>query len=121
MEALWGFVRPDWAADVPVEEWTRHHTAHSRRITPLVVGVYAAVVAACVWVLVAGGWQPSTAVAVAASALAVLTTAAVAAPAHGRLGAGRGERDLAVLVRADRVRLAASLVAAVAAFSTAVR
>ena len=89
-------------------EWTRHHTAHSRRITPLVVGVYAAVVAACGWVLVAGGWQPSTAVAVAASALAMLTTAAVAAPAHGRLGAGRGERDLAVLVRADRVRLAAS-------------
>ena len=22
MEALWGFVRPDWAADVPIEEWT---------------------------------------------------------------------------------------------------
>ena len=108
-------------AEVPVEEWTRHHTAHSRRITPLVVGVYAAVVAACGWVLVAGGWQPSTAVAVAASALAMLTTAAVAAPAHGRLGAGRAERDLTVLVRADRVRLAASLVAAAAAFGAAVR
>lgn len=22
MEALWGFVRPEWAADVPIEEWT---------------------------------------------------------------------------------------------------
>ena len=22
MQALWGFVRPDWAADVPIEEWT---------------------------------------------------------------------------------------------------
>ncbi len=51
----------------------------------------------------------------------MLTTAAVAAPAHGRLGAGRGERDLTVLVRADRVRLAASLVAAAAAFGAAVR
>jgi hypothetical protein len=45
----------------------------------------------------------------------MLTTAAVAAPAHGRLSRGRGDQDLGRLMAADRVRLAAALVALVAA------
>ena len=69
----------------------------------------------------APGARRRTRGAVLAVSAALVSSLTVAAPAHGRLGAGRGERDLAVLVRADRVRLAASLVAAAAAFSAAAR
>jgi hypothetical protein len=51
-------------------------------------------------------------VAVAGNLTAVLTTAIVAAPTHSRLGrTGRDEQLLARLLRADLVRLVATLVA----------
>lgn len=102
-------------SEVPVEQWRRYHTAHSRRITPVVALVYAAVTASVVWVVASGPARVSGYVAVAASAAAVAVTALVAAPAHGRLSQVREGRDLTILLAADRVRLACAVVAAAAA------
>jgi hypothetical protein len=99
-------------AEVPVEHWSRFHKAHSRRIAGIVVVVYGLLVASSVWILVAGPRNAATLAAVGFAALSMLTTAAAAAPAHGRLGGGREERDLTRLLRADRVRFVAGVLAA---------
>jgi len=104
---------------VPSPEWPRYHRAHARRITPVVAVVYGAVVAAGAWLLLTGEAGPAAYVAVAASAVALGATALLAAPAHGRLSEQRSERDLTLLLRADRVRLAAAVAAAVAAVGSA--
>ena len=70
------------------------------------------------WAAVSAPDEPGTWVAVAGGLLAVVTTAAVAAPTHGRLGsAAPGERAalLARLDRADRVRTVGAVVCAVGA------
>nr|WP_246416470.1 hypothetical protein [Nocardioides luti] len=95
--------------------WSARHAAHSRGITPLVVVVYGALLAACVTVLVTGPRPPAAWVALAASAVAGGLTAGVAAPAHGRLGRGRDARVEARLTWADRGRAVAAVVAAAAA------
>jgi hypothetical protein len=105
--------------EIPVEDWPRYHDAHSRRIAAVVAPVYGALVVASVWVLTVPV-EVSTVTAVAASGVAVLTTAVVAAPAHRRLGTRRDEGALAVLLRADLVRSGAALVAAAAALLGAV-
>jgi hypothetical protein len=94
-------------------EWSFAHTRHSRAITPVVVVVYGALVVTGV-ALVVTGPDPAGWVALAAAATAMGLTAAVAAPAHGRL-TRRDERVLARLLVADRMRCAAALVALVAA------
>ena len=107
-------------ADIPEDQWPAFHAAHSRRIAGIVVVVYALLVLTSGWVMVAGPTDTATVAAMGAAAAAILITAFVAAPAHGRLSPDRGAGDLALLVRADRVRLAAALVAlgsAVAAVS----
>ncbi|HSJ22583.1 MAG TPA: hypothetical protein VK964_18615 [Nocardioidaceae bacterium] len=101
--------------EVPQESWPHFHTAHSRRIAGIVVVVYGSLVAVSAWVLVAGPRNAGTLAAIGFAALAMLTTAAVAAPAHGRLSGGRGDRELARLLRADRVRFVAGVLAAGAA------
>jgi hypothetical protein len=88
--------------------WATVHAAHSRRITPLVVLVYGALlppVLVAAWRLVEreAGWGGG--LAVAGAVLAFATTALVAAPAHGTLGEGWSPRVGRRLVRADRVRL----------------
>lgn len=109
-------------AATPDGAWRAAHDRHSRVISLLVVPLYAAVLvstaAALVTVGSAGVW-----VAAAGAGLALGTTAAVAAPLHGRLGAARlGERRrrvlLARLLRADRWRTAGALVSAGAATLT---
>ena len=107
--------------EVASPEWPAHHRAHSQRITPVVVVVYGAMVAADAWTLLSGGAGRAAHVAVAASAVALGATALVAAPAHGRLTEERGDRDLTLLLRADRVRLAAAVIAALAAVASAGR
>lgn len=102
-------------ADVPVDHWRRYHRDHTRRITGIVGVVYALLAAATGWVAVAGPRNAGTLAAIGLAAVAVLTTAVVAAPAHRRLSAERGEADLLRLLRADRVRFVAALVAAAAA------
>ncbi len=101
--------------DVPLTHWATYHADHSRRITGIVVLVYAGLVGASAWVMAAGPRNAGTVTAVVLSALAILTTAFVAAPAHSRLSPDRGERDLVRLIRADRVRLLAAVLAAGAA------
>jgi hypothetical protein len=101
-------------ARVPPEQWPGAHRAHTRAITPLVVVVYGALVAAGGWALLSGPdrWML---VALAAIAVALLVTAAAAAPAHGRLGAGRDPHRIRGLLRADHIRAAAAAVALAAA------
>jgi hypothetical protein len=100
-------------ARVPPGQWAEAHRAHSRAVTPLVVVVYGALAAAAGWVLLSGpyGWEW---VALSAIAAAVLVTATVAAPAHGRLGGGYDGADIRRLLRADRIRTAAAVTALVA-------
>ncbi len=100
--------------DTPEDEWTGAHTAHGRRIVPLVAVIYAALI---ITVLAALITDPSPAVIVAASgcAVAAVSTAAVAAPTHGRLGHGRTPELVRRLRVADLVRTAAAAVALTAA------
>lgn len=101
-------------ADLPATTWERAHRAHGTRITPLVVVVYGALVLAVAARLTAP-LDAATVVALAGLAVAVGSTALAAAPTHGRLGRGRSETELALLLRADRLRLGGAVVAALAA------
>lgn len=101
-------------ARAPAGRWAETHLAHTRAITPLVAVIYGGLVVTGGWALLSGpnGW---TLVALTATAVAVLVTAVVAAPAHGRLGAGHDRAGVDRLLRADRVRTAAAVVAVAAA------
>ena len=101
-------------AEVPADAWTTHHGRHTRRVARLVVPTYGVLVVTGGLVLAGGasGWQVA---ALTAMTTALLTTALVAAPAHRRLGSGRDGVVLRRLLRADRVRCAAALLAAVCA------
>ena len=101
-------------ADTPRDRWRDVHAAHSRRITWVVAPLYVLVAAACVRALVAGpgSWEV---VAIAGNALAAATTALVAAPLHGRLGAGPSAELIRRLRRADAFRTLGAVAAAVAA------
>jgi hypothetical protein len=101
-------------ASTPAEDWSGVHRRHSRRITPLVGVVYLAVLVAAVGALLTAPGA-AVAVAVGATAAALGLTAARAAPLHGRLGAGRDEGVVRRLLRVDRLRSGAALVALVAA------
>lgn len=99
------------------EDWTTHHANHTRRVLPVVAVVYGVLAASCLWVLVTGPAGIATWTALMACAGAALATATVAAPAHGRMTDVRRPRDVRLLVIGDRFRLAAALVALVAAVS----
>jgi hypothetical protein len=101
-------------AATPTGDWSSVHRRHSRRITPLVGVVYLAVLVAAAGALLTAP-RGAVGVAVGATAVALGLTAALAAPLHGRLGAGRDEDLIRRLLRADRLRSAAALVALVAA------
>lgn len=104
-------VYPALAATRP-DDWERVHAAHSRRIVVLVAPPYLAVAAACLWVLVAGPHAGWALVSVAGHAVAAGATAVSAAPTHGRLGrAGPTPAEIARLLRTDRLRLLATVVA----------
>ena len=97
-------------AAIPAADWMEAHRRHSKRIAPLVGLVYLAVVASAVAALLAA---PGAAVgtAVAASGTTLARTAFLAAPAHGRLRAGREPVLLRRLLLADRLRSLTALVA----------
>ncbi len=94
--------------------WSREHDLHSRRIVPLVVLTYAGVLVATAGALLADA-SPLVVLSAAGSALALGTTAARAAPLHGRLGRGHRPALVEALVRADRVRAAGAVVAVLGA------
>lgn len=96
------------------DDWPEAHAAHSRRIGPVVAVVYGLLVLAGGASLL-GGASAAAMVSVGASLVAILVTAFVAAPAHMQLTPGRPPAVLGRLLVADRVRLAAAVVAAVAA------
>ncbi len=101
-------------------DWTDVHRRHAHRITPLVGAVYLAVAATSAAALLA---TPGGAVvaAVAAHSAALGLTAFVAAPLHGRLGAGRDPVLVGRLLRADRLRSATAVLALAAAAVAVVR
>lgn len=109
-------------ADEQPDRFAAAHDAHSRRITPLVGLVYAAVIGSAATALAGlrgGGPRVATAAALGAQAVALGTTAAVAAPLHGRLGRRRTDDDLRRLRRADLVRTVAAVAGLAAAVSAA--
>jgi hypothetical protein len=104
-------------ASTPDDDWAEAHARHSRRIAPLVALVYGAAAVACA---LAAAADPSlgTWLAVAGTAAAILVTATMAAPLHGRLD----RRDPALLARllaADRVRCVSACLALVGALGAA--
>jgi hypothetical protein len=108
--------------DVGPDAWPRAHAAHSRRITPVVGLVYVPLVLVLGWAAVVEPGDVGTWVAVAGGLLAVGTTAAVAAPIHGRLSSVGEDQRTALLVRlagADRVRTLGAVVCVVGALLVA--
>jgi hypothetical protein len=105
-------------ARVPPGQWVEAHRAHGRAITPLVAVVYGGLAVTGGWILLSGpyGWEW---VALSAIAVAVVITAVVAAPAHGRLGGGHDRAGIRRLLRADRARTSAAVIALVAALVAA--
>ena len=92
-------------------DWPARHDAHSRRIVWVVGPLYLLVAAACLATLVSGP-GPAALVAVAGNGAAAVVTATLAAPTHGRLGReGPTPALVSRLLRADRVRTAAALLA----------
>ena len=91
-------------------DWDRAHSAHTRSITPVVVVVYGALVLGNGWALLATWLDPWTLVAAAGAGVALLSTALVAGPTHGRLADGRDPALLRRLLVADRVRTVGAVV-----------
>ena len=107
---------------VPRDGFARAHDAHSRAIVPLVALVYGAALVAAAGAVVTDPTSWLVWLAALATAAAFLVTAFRAAPLHTQLGRRGPEPDLLVaLVRADRVRTLAALLAAVAGVAYGLR
>ena len=100
-------------------DWDRAHAAHTRSITPVVVIVYGALVLATGWAVLATWIDPWVLLAAAGAGAALLSTALVAGPTHGRLAGGRDPVLLRRLIVADRVRALGALVCIVGAVPAA--
>lgn len=104
--------------EVGPQAWDGAHARHSRRITPLVGLVYAALLGTGTVLTLDGpgtwGW-----VALAATAGALGTTAVAAAPLHGRLRSDTDDLRRGLLA-VDRVRCAFAVMGAVAAVAALV-
>ena len=107
-------------AGVRADDWETAHAAHSRRISVVVALAYLPLLGVGLWALAAGPRDAGVWVAAAGAALAFLTTAAVAAPTHGRLGGGRTDPLVRRLLAADRVRLLGAALCLVGALVAAV-
>ena len=95
--------------EVPDAAWDAAHDRHSRRIVPLVAALYPALVLLLGWAVVAQPRAPATWLAVAGGLLSVVTTAAVAAPTHGRLASVGAAGRAALMRRLDRADRARSI------------
>lgn len=96
-------------------DWDAAHSAHTRAITPVVVVVYGALVLSGGWAVVATWLDPWVMLAVAGAGTAVLTTAVVSGPTHGRLASGKEPELLRRLTTSDMVRTLAALVSVLGA------
>lgn len=109
-------------AEVPLERWTGAHERHSRRIAPLVLVLYPALLGVVGWSLLARPDQLGAWVAASGAAVTLAATVLLAAPTHGALGAttpGRHARLVRRLLVADRVRTLGALVLAAGALAVA--
>lgn len=109
--------------EAPDDAWDEAHARHSRRIAPLVALLYVPLVLLLGWTLAVAPRAEGTWLAVAGGALAVVTTAALAAPMHGRLSSvpARERPDLLrALGRVDRIRTVGAAVCLVGAVLLAV-
>ena len=102
--------------EVDADAWPVAHERHSRRIAPLVGALYVPLVLVLASAAVAEPEASGTWLALVGGALSVVTTAAIAAPLHGRLGtaADRGEL-LRALGQADVIRTIGAAVCLVGA------
>ncbi|WP_345455345.1 hypothetical protein [Nocardioides marinquilinus] len=99
------------ASQLTSEDWAERHDAHSRRITPVVMAVYASLVATSVWALLDDPGALTWVTVAALGSVAVIT--AVAAATHGRLGRDGAQPPLLHrLIAVDRARCAVAVVAA---------
>lgn len=101
---------------VPGERWDDAHARHSRGIVPLVVLSYGTVLVACAGALLSRP-GPGVWLAAAGSLAAMLVTATLAAPTHGRLAAGPEPGLLRRLLYVDRLRCAGAVLAVVGALA----
>ena len=102
--------------EVGDEAWPSAHERHSRRIAPLVGALYVPLVLALAWAAESEPQAAGTWLALVGGALSVVTTAAVAAPLHGRLGRATERPELLRdLSRADRIRTAGAVACLVGA------
>jgi hypothetical protein len=109
--------------EAPEDRWDEVHARHSRRIAPLVAVLYVPLVLLLGWTLAVAPRTEGAWLAAAGGAIAVVTTAALAAPMHGRLSAVPvAERPdlLRALGRADRIRTVGAAVCVVGAVLVAV-
>jgi len=97
--------------EVDDDAWPVAHARHARRIAPLVGALYVPLVLVLAWTAATEPQAAGTWLALVGGGLSVVTTAAIAAPLHGRLG-GETERPqlLRDLSRADRIRTAGAVV-----------
>lgn len=99
-------------AETGAEAWSITHERHSRRIVPIVGAVYGGLVMTGAW-LVVDGPSPTGWLALALALGAVVVTAALAAPTHGRLTTNDPQLVHRLLV-VDRVRCGFAVLGAAA-------
>lgn len=105
-------------AAVPPEQFPAAHEAHMRRLTIVVAPVYGAMAAAFGWALLTACCPPALLVSGAAAASAALISITLAVPTHVRMRAdGPTPALVRRLLRVDRWRLAAAVVAFAAALA----
>ena len=100
-------------ADLPASGWAEAHRRHARRITPVVAVIYPPLLLLVVWTLLAEPRSTGSWLAFTGALLSVVTTAAVAAPTHGRLGGSDPQERPQLLRRldqADRVRTVGAVI-----------
>ena len=107
-------------ARVDGAHWAEAHARHGRSITPLVVMAYGALALSGAWALAVRWPDAWVVVSLLGAAVSMLTTALVAAPAHGRLGDGLDLVLMQRLLRADRLRAVGAVVALTGALVAAV-
>lgn len=104
--------------EVAGDGWTAAHGRHASRVTPVVAVLYPSLAALLLWNVVAAPDATGAWVALTGGLVALVTTAAVAAPTHGRLGSAASSERRQLLRRldqADRVRTVGAVVCAVGA------
>ena len=100
-------------AEVVDEAWPVAHERHARRIAPLVGAIYVPLVLVLAWTAATAPQAAGTWLALVGGALSVLSTAAIAAPLHGRLAtvpAGERPQLLGDLGRVDLIRTVGAVV-----------